>query len=217
MAYEWDIFISYKKDYSSSIDKYSLALRKRWLSEIFLPYLVFALQGELGRDPKIFWDEQGLDTGDDYANKLIQELSRSKCLIAILSNPYFYDSEWCLREFCFMKLRFTTSREQFPNTYIFPFLFQPTNTAHPLLSDIHFSNFIKYNKVGKAFTESEDFLKFQDDISRTASELSDVIRQPPAWNDRWTTKEWRDEVDQLVSQYRQLTLDQKVSSTSVQL
>ena len=217
MAYEWDIFISYKKDYSSSIDKYSLALRKRWLKEIFLPYLEFALQGELGRNPKIFWDEQGLDTGDAYSNKLIQKLTGSKCLVAILSNPYFYDSEWCLREFCFMKLRYITSREEFPNTFIFPFLFQPTNTEHPLLSDIHFSNFIKYNKVGKAFIESEDFLEFQDDINRIAAELSKIIRLPPTWSEKWTTREWREKVDELVNQYRQLTLDVKISSSSVQL
>lgn len=216
MSYQWDVFISYKRDYQDEIDESSLALRKQWLKETFLPYFSLALSGEIGRQPKIFWDAR-LQIGDLFEDKLIEALSGSKCMVAILSNPYLYDSEWCLREFCFMKKRYETSRESYPNTFIYPILYQKTDIGHPLIKGMEFSDYTRYNKVGKAFIDSPAFLQFQTDIDNTVPTIAKVIQNPPDWKPGWTLKPWLEEIEAMVKNNRLVMNAPKMESKNIQM
>ena len=215
MSYKYDVFISYKRDYKSKPEEYAAQLRLRWLRETFMPHFEFALSGEIGRDPQVFWDETEFKTGQDM-KVLMNNLAGSKCLVAILSNPYLYDSEWCLREFCFMKHRKKTSNETYPNVFLLPLLYQTTDTNHPLICDLKFADYTKYNKVGKAFESSPEFINFQDAVNTAAGIIKDVILDPPEWNSGWIAPEWENEVNLMVEENRKRKFKIKISSNDVQ-
>jgi len=216
MSYTWDVFISYKRDYQDEAAGPMLALRRQWLKETFLPVFSWALSAEIGRQPKIFWDVR-LQTGDFFEEELVEALAGSKCMVAILSNPYLYDSEWCLREFCFMKKRYETSRETYPNTYIYPILYQKTDTGHPLIRGMQVSDYTRYNKFGKAFIESEAYLQFQSDMNNTVPTIAKVIQHPPDWNKEWTSKTWLAEIEPMVKSYKLDMNAPKMESKNIQM
>jgi hypothetical protein len=86
MKYEYDIFISYKR----------YGEWTQWVCGEFLRLLRFHLANELGRDPKIFVDNQ-LEAGTDWPKDLALKLTVSRVLVPLFSKMYF-GSDWCLRE-----------------------------------------------------------------------------------------------------------------------
>jgi hypothetical protein len=86
-GYEFDVYISYRRDSATSL----------WLTNHFLPMFGGALGLELGRDSRTFTDIADVASGSAWPNRLNSALQHSTCLIAILSASYFR-SDWCLRE-----------------------------------------------------------------------------------------------------------------------
>ncbi|WP_114939094.1 toll/interleukin-1 receptor domain-containing protein [Mucilaginibacter endophyticus] len=220
MEYKYDIFISYKRDYKfgySDMEKYSLLIRQDWITKVFLIPLLHNLTAEIGKAPTYFLDVNEIKIGDQYERELRENLAKSKCMVVILSNPYLYDSEWCLREFCFMKLRRETSAGKLQNTFIFPILYQKTNLQHPLISDLEIPNYIKYDRNPDLFIRSPEYLEFQEKIQSVAATIGEVINEPPAWEDKWLSEKWWTEVKDNVNIYNKLTLDRTLLSRGIQL
>jgi hypothetical protein len=87
MSYEYDVFFSYKRR-GPSLD-WTRQVKDRfefWLGEEFPD-----------REPKVFVDEECIEAGDVWPEKLKHALSRSRCMVSLLSLPYF-QSPWCLSE-----------------------------------------------------------------------------------------------------------------------
>lgn len=87
MDYQYDVFVSYRRN------SFSL----KWIEEEFLPELVPRLELELGREPKVFWDEASVDDGQVIQTRILDALRDSRCLLSLLSGPYF-TSIWCSAE-----------------------------------------------------------------------------------------------------------------------
>src|SRR5438309_10022485 len=86
MAYEYDVFISYRR-----YGKWPC-----WVKEKFLPLFNLWLSAELGHDARVTLDEQ-IEAGVDWPIDLGQKLARSKLLVPLLSRQYF-SSRWCVTE-----------------------------------------------------------------------------------------------------------------------
>ncbi|MFN0013657.1 MAG: TIR domain-containing protein [Saprospiraceae bacterium] len=80
MAYEYDVFISYRRESDP----------KEWTQNIFLPKFEAYLREESGKkNLKIFLDEQGIEGGDYWEDTLKIALAKSRCLVPVLMPSYF--------------------------------------------------------------------------------------------------------------------------------
>src|SRR5262249_3704332 len=94
LTYEYDIFLSYKRHPEA----------RQWLVEHFQPLLKFHVELELGREPRIFRDDQDIESGDTWPAHLGRALGNSRVLVALWTRTYFH-SEWCSRELSAMLAR----------------------------------------------------------------------------------------------------------------
>ena len=93
MSYKYDIFISYRR-HGEWPD---------WVKEKFLPIFYHWIGEELGRDVRIFFD-QNVESGTSWPNELAYALAHSKVLVPLWSRQYF-NSNWCKAELSHMLMR----------------------------------------------------------------------------------------------------------------
>lgn len=93
MAYQHDIFISYRR-YPEARD---------WITDHFLPLLELRVDFELGRKPNIYVDSQ-LESGTSWPVSLAIALGASRILIPLWSGNYLA-SVWCTEELSHMLAR----------------------------------------------------------------------------------------------------------------
>jgi len=86
MGYEYDIFISYRRDLET----------RAWIKKHFSPLLTVRVRQELTREPVIYIDEK-LESGVSWPEQLGIELGKSRILIALWAKDYFA-SPWCTAE-----------------------------------------------------------------------------------------------------------------------
>src|SRR4051794_9276077 len=96
MGYQYDIFISYRRQPETLT----------WIREHFLPLLDHWVGLELGRDPSVFVHEisQRIAPGAHWPAALNDCLVASRVLIALWTKNYF-TSRWCASEFAHMLAR----------------------------------------------------------------------------------------------------------------
>ncbi len=94
MAYEWDVFLSYRRNNDWP----------RFVQKQFLPKLRTWLDTELGHAARIFVDVSEIEAGDDWPYELADALAHSKTMICLWSAEYF-TSRWCALELTQMLAR----------------------------------------------------------------------------------------------------------------
>src|SRR6266496_3735129 len=92
--YVWDVFLSYRR-----IDPVDT-----WVRDLFQRDLSDWLGDELGRNSRVFFDQDVLETGDSWPDELRQALRTSRVLLAVLS-PRYWISKWCQIEWESFKMR----------------------------------------------------------------------------------------------------------------
>ena len=127
MDYEYDIFISYRRD----------DLTKAWIEKIFIPPLRSHVFYELGFHPRFFIDEQ-LEVGTTWPLSLGHALGTSKTIIPLWSKT-FLNSVWCTCEISHMlereaKTGFRTPQN--PDGLVFPTIIHDGETLPINLSSI---------------------------------------------------------------------------------
>ena len=91
LAYEWDVFISYKR--RGSAGPFVHALRDQ----------LVAFLGNHFQPVRVFLDDQDLDNGAP-AEDTLRALSRSRCVLAVWM-PAYEESDWCCKEWLSMRAR----------------------------------------------------------------------------------------------------------------
>ncbi len=91
--FEDDVFISY----SSTDDELLYGSEEGWVTRLHHD-LEGRLKQLLGRQLKIWRDDQELQLNDELTPTLIEQLGKSGVLLTVVSPPYF-DSRWCMKEF----------------------------------------------------------------------------------------------------------------------
>ncbi len=87
-AYVFDVFMSYKRSHPSGT----------WVRERLYKDFTGYLGEELGRDARVFFDQRDIQAGEHWVTKLDWALNVSKVLVAVCSARYFFDSEYCRKE-----------------------------------------------------------------------------------------------------------------------
>lgn len=183
MAYEYDVFISYKSK------------SKIWLQEIFLPDFIHFLEEEvdIGVRHRIFVDWHDIEAGDAWEQRLKNGLSKSKCLISLLM-PTYFESNWCTREFAVFEHRsrqngmLTVER---PESLIIPVALHHGGRFPEIIKslqtldykDFYYPNFEGYRK-------RKIYPLLQDELKKLAQMVAQVIKRAPEWSSEWQRDEW---------------------------
>lgn len=175
MAYEYDIFISYKH---GDIDY--------WLENIFLKRFVFYLENALGRRPQIFFDKS-IQKGDTWPYSLQKALASSRCLIAFLQ-PSYFASNWCLFEFGTMLERekiegYRTVRNPkglIQGVQVGDGVFFPAYAKQ-----IQWFDCRDYFSASSAFEKSERCLDLEQSMKNWSVDVAQMIKATPRWKEDW--------------------------------
>lgn len=178
MAYEYDVFISYRRESDP----------KEWTQDIFLPKFKAYLGAELGKTLNIFIDKQGIEGGQYWEDTLKIALAKSKCLVPVLM-PSYFQSEWCVREFSVLYHR----QEQLvpkPNSLIVPFVIWDGDHFPPPAKALQYFPCHEYYLTGKGFLDSPRYLEFQEKLKDWVVDVAKAIRSAPAWDSNWLDDTW---------------------------
>jgi hypothetical protein len=186
MGYEYDVFLSYLHSKPSGT----------FVAQHFLQYFPSQLSNALGgREAKIFYDREGIHTGQRWPARLKQALATSRCLVGIWCPSYFH-SPWCMNECAVMlhreqKLGFSGGN---PDGLI---------AGVKVHDGIHFPDYAQnsqyadfedvfYDEAG--FAHSPKYIDFQQKVKNLATDVAALISKVPLWSPEWATPAWTDDV-----------------------
>jgi len=194
MAYQYDVFISYK---SKSRD---------WLRDVFLEPFMHFLEEEIGKDVRVFVDWHDLEPGDAWKQRLKKGLMSSKCLVSLLL-PTYFESVWCKREFAVFEHR---SREcglsslEDPIGLIIPISLHKGHRYPNAVKDMQFIDYkYFYSSNVEGYKKRKKYQKLQDEIKTLAEVVAKRVRQAPAWDHQWQSDEWLE----LSTEHLSITID----------
>jgi TIR domain len=179
MAYEYDLFISYRR--RGDVQK--------WVQRHFHPRLIESLTNELAWEPRVWLDVEQ-EEGVQWQANISRALLRSKYLLAVWTPDYFR-STWCLAEWRSMLAReevLGMRSVETPRGLVYPIRFSDGKHFHVTAKATECKkDFSTMNYPYESWTESSSYLAFHDLVRDVASELSDWLADDrvPTWSDDW--------------------------------
>jgi hypothetical protein len=177
--YEYDVFLSYKHG----------ALYGAWVEFTFLPLFRELLKEELLKPPKVFFDRSGISPADAFPSKLKRALATSRCMVAVWTPSYFYDSPWCRMELTLMLLRETKLRR---TTVVNPAGLIAPITLHDGRS---FPDEVRKNRNpvdwsafaydGDGFKQTVEYVRFQQALKAWVPQVAALVKSAPDWENGW--------------------------------
>jgi TIR domain len=175
--YLFDFFISYKRD----------AETRSWIEKHFRPLLNLRVRQEIGRDPRIFIDDQ-LETGASWPLQLGESLGRSRILIALWSKDYF-SSSWCVLEMSQMLAREEQSNMRGVGNsrgLVIPVVIHDGEEFPNSLCDIQRIDIQSCFNVRMA-VDSRRAEDLDAILAREARAFAKALECAPNWQEHWTT------------------------------
>ena len=178
MAYEYDVFISYK----------SGGIFGDWVHKTFLKNFKDFLENALNRDVNLFVDESEILSGEAWSERIKGALIQSRCLIPILS-PTYFRSEWCYCEYNAFRER--EKRLGYGTTHNSGGLMVPVR----IFDGEHFPDFAKkiqsFNCIDffgtpEIFNKTPEYHKFERLMMKwVQKDLVECINNAPPWSDKF--------------------------------
>lgn len=184
MAYEYDVFISYRCKFPHG----------RWVIDTFLPLFKPFLEDALNvKEVKIFVDVEDIKSGQAWDSKIRNALIRSRILIPILSPAYFH-SDWCKREFAFIdyrQIRCGYMTDENPDALIVPIrIFDGDSFPQYVKGRVQIRDFTNFSRVGIEGAQVPRYIEFQDNLLSWVNDVALAYNRAPVWNDEWMNPEW---------------------------
>ena len=174
MSYLHDIFLSYSRKEPVL----------RWV-RFFKPLLEEWLAQAMPAEPKIFRDEESLETGTTWPLGLQQALHRSKVVVAILS-PSYFRSPWCCAEWASIRQReaqLGLRTQAATRGLIYPVCFFDGDCFPPDAKDIQHKDLSTWSRASSAFRRREAYDDFESVVQGVALELAALLATIPAWRE----------------------------------
>lgn len=177
MSYEYDLFLSYRRDPPVG----------EWVNNHFYPELLKWLPQEVNRDASVFKDTDVIIPGALWPQTIRNALLRSRCLLCIWSPDYFWH-EWCLAEWKSMVARqrhLGIGAQQDTLGLICPVVFHDGQNFPDEVRGTEHADFREYNIPALAFSQTPRYVDFVVKMQRLACSLAQLIRQAPPWEAGW--------------------------------
>jgi hypothetical protein len=180
MSYEYDFFVSYRRD----------APVGQWVANHFAPLLGQWLNESCDRPVRTHVDVQALDTGNEWPLHLRSALARSRFLIPVFS-PSYFRSAWCLAELATMQARerlLGLRTEERPQELIFPVKFNDGRHFAESVKTIQAVDMSAWNQPWEAYSQTPAYIEFSQAVEGFAERLSEVLDSAPEWDPDWPTE-----------------------------
>ena len=178
MSYQYDIFISYRRNPETHT----------WITDHFVPLLTLRVELELGRKPAIYIDDQ-IESGTSWPLSLGAALGSSRVLVALWSGNYL-SSAWCVEELSHMLARerehaLRTARR--PHGIVIPAFIHDGDKFPADLRHIQHFEVQKYFNVRMA-RNSPRAEELDATLAVHAPAIAACIKHAPAWRNIWQTR-----------------------------
>jgi TIR domain len=175
MAYEHDIFISYRRS----------ATVGRWVQSHLAPLLNARINEEAPAPVRVFCDFQ-MEEGTNWPAELKHQVRGSKLLLAVWSADYFR-SPWCMAEWQSFRQRENLLgffSEDHPQGLVYPLRYADGSHFHPDAQNVLLTkDFSSLNYPDEVFRQSAKYLEFDDLVKKMAVELVARLAEIPSWRD----------------------------------
>jgi hypothetical protein len=175
MAYEHDIFVSYRRHPETLI----------WITTHFVPLLELHVEMELQRKPVIYIDTQ-TDSGTSWPVSIGAALGNSRIMVALWTGNYLA-SDWCAQELAHMIARenkFQLRTVERPHGIVVPAFIHDGNKFPQELSHIQHFEIQSYFNVRMA-REGRLAEALDSALSEQAPAITACIENAPDWEEEW--------------------------------
>ena len=175
--YEYDVFVSYRRHPPVS----------NWVRSYFYEQFHQWLTAARPEAPRVFIDENDIDTGDAWPERLRRALLRSSFLVCVWT-PGYFSSQWCTAELRTMLAReqcLALRTEEDPRGLVFPVKFNDVQYFPEYARAIQHLDFSTWNSTAPAFYNSPAFLAFEAATKALAETIAERLDDRPAWKPDW--------------------------------
>lgn len=177
MSYEYDFFISYRRDPPVGT----------WVTNHFAPLLEQWLNESCGRAVRIYRDVEAIKTGDEWPQNIREALLRSRFLVPVFS-PSYFRSSWCVAELATMQARervLGLRRGSSPQGLIFPVKFNDGKHFAASVNTIQMRDLSAWNQPWESYVQTPEFNELSKAVASLAEELSERVEAAPPWAPDW--------------------------------
>jgi len=171
--YKYDVFFSYKR--------HSLTLE--WTRGVHQRLQLF-LNDEIGDRPaSLFVDEDCIETGDRWPEKLRESLKLSRCMVCVWS-PSYFQSDWCVSEW-----HSFLAREKRLNLgshgLIAPIQYHDGDHFPREAQEVQWTDVAPYTSTVPAFWASQRALELEDRLKELAHSVAKIVKSAPPFAPDW--------------------------------
>jgi hypothetical protein len=184
MTYRYDVFVSYPRERDHQL----------WVREIFIEAFKLHLTQDLGRPPKIFYDQIILD-GSAWPEKLKAALATSRLLVPVWSINYFF-SDWCMGEcavFLHREQRLGYRTTANPCGLIQPIRLFDGKKYPSFAQQIQSLDVTEFNLISENYKKTEQYFGLLKLVKGWTPSVADAITGCPDWSEEWMTPTWLEE------------------------
>jgi hypothetical protein len=170
--YKFDVFFSYKR-HSLTLDWTRMVHQRLrfWLSE------------EINREAILFVDEDCIETGDRWPQKLREALAASRCMVCVWS-PSYFRSSWCVSEWASFRAR-EARLDLVSHGLIAPLKFHDGEHFPEEAREIEWTDVAPWTSTVPAFWASSRALELEDALKGFARSVAGMIRRAPQFQADW--------------------------------
>lgn len=168
--YVYDVFLSYTRAHPAGT----------WVKDRLLNDFKGYLAEELGRNPRVFFDQHDIQTGENWAKKLEWALKVSKVLVAVCSARYFYDSKCCRMEwYSFGELEVDGQKLNRPRV---PIRYNDGKAFPTDAQETQQADFSECNYIIEAFYKNDSrAVAYEDNVRSLAKAVVAAIEKAPPY------------------------------------
>ncbi len=179
LDYKYEVFFSYKRaDQTLHWTKQVLDKLKFWL-------------GQEIPGARIFVDEETIELGDRWPDKLREGLKHSRCMVCVWS-PMYFQSNWCVSEW-----RSFLEREKLlglkSHRLIAPLRFHDGEHFPEEAQNVQWHDVAPYALTLPVFWQTPRALELEDELKKFVKKLAEIIRYAPPFDAAWPVVEAKGE------------------------
>lgn len=174
MAYEYDVFFSYKRSGEA----------REWIRGL-VGRLRFWLDNVHFQRTKLFFDDISIEAGERWPDEIRDALMRSRCMVCLWS-PEYFRSGWCLSEW----ETFRGRQEIVHKALVAPLRFCDGQYFHPDAKQVETIDVSDFTSTVVSFWESQKAIQLDEILRKTvAPRLSAMIASAPEFSPGWPVAE----------------------------
>jgi len=171
--YAWDVFFSYKR-HSLTLD---------WTRWVYTRLKFWLTQELAGSEARLFMDEDCIEVGDRWPERLREGVRQSKCMVAIWS-PSYFQSSWCVSEWASFRARERQINMQ-SHGLIAPMRFHDGEHFPAEAQSVHWLDVARYTSTVPAFLTSAKAMDLEDLLKGFAKQIAGTIASAPPFRADW--------------------------------